>query len=170
MRAADVRALVASLLLSSSLALACACPALDFAHGVAASAVIFEGVVDDDPFESDYTDYVYVIRVTRVFKGDVRERVFATTDVSTCGVFPPRGDPWVFMFHPEAVGRFSYELSPCGIRSSPVSFLAASELASLGPGHPPRETPTRLLAASLLLTFGLAAVAWRVRRHRTKPA
>ena len=163
MRAAAVRALVASLLLSSSVAVVCECPRLEFAPGFAAADSVFEGAVESSYDWNSYT--VFVIRVTNVFKGDVSSRVLAITRAG-CGEYPVAGVPWVFMFHPEARWLGAYELFRCGILSHPRSELTTGELALLGAGYPPQRARSRWVAAAVLLGLIVVAAARPRRRGR----
>ncbi|MGV3622722.1 MAG: hypothetical protein ACO1OB_18025 [Archangium sp.] len=91
-----MRWLVLLQLWSAGCAIACSCPWAGFAHAFAWSSVAFEGVSESEPFESNYTGYIYRVRVTKVLKGDVASVVYVRTPASTCGHYPALGDPWIF--------------------------------------------------------------------------
>ena len=103
------------------------------------------------------------------FKGDVPTHVLASTSRAHCSVFPARGTPWIFMFHPEARWLGTYELSSCGVVSHPVVDLTASQLASLGAGTPPRIPRAFFVAAmAVVLACVAAIVRFGKRREQSK--
>lgn len=150
----------------SSTTLACACGWAGFAHAFASSTVAFEGVVESDPFESNYTDYVYRIRVTKVHKGEVASVVYVRTPASTCGLYPAIGDPWIFL--PREEDWFGYRTAGCD-GSTALSELSASDRALLSGGYTPVSRPTILVVSASLVGIVLSVISWKIiKRRRTR--
>ncbi len=161
-----MRLAVLAALFSSSAALACTCPWPGYARAFATSGVAFEGVADSDGFDVPFNNqFGTVIRVTRVFKGEVAPYVIVTSVNSTCGNFALRGSPMVFLISPELDGVFSYETYGCD-GTLELSRLTPSELAVLGPGKPP--TPRSPLPAVVALSILLTLMGWLLRRRAKK--
>lgn len=155
--------LVAVAVLWSSTALACSCGWAGFAHAFASSTVAFEGVSESDPFESNYTDYIYRIRVTKVLRGEVASVVYVHTPVSTRGHFPAIGDPWIFLPTPD--DWFGYRTAGCD-GSSPLNKLSVSERALLSGGHAPVGRPTLLIVSACLVGAVLSVISWAIIKRR----
>ncbi len=147
----------------SSSALACTCGWAGFAHALASSSVAFEGVSENDPFESNYTDYIYRIRVTRVHKGEVASVVYVRTPASTCGLYPAIGDPWIFL--PRENDWLGYRTAGCD-GSTALSDLSPAERALLGAGYAPLSSPPLLVVSASLVGVVLVAISWGIIKRR----
>lgn len=147
----------------SSSALACSCGWEGFAHALASRAVAFEGVSESDPFESNYTDYLYRIRVTKVHKGEVASVVYVRTPASTCGHYPAIGEPWVFL--PGEEDWFGYRTAGCD-GSMPLSHLSPAESALLQGGYSPVSSRTVLVASASLVGVALSVISWTIIKRR----